>query len=155
MLFRSLRQFHQINVECLGIAEPQADVEIIALAADVLDALGVLRDCTLEINSLGDAESRVTYRGKLVEYFTAHADKLSEDSRVRLQKNPLRILDSKDEGDRAIVKDAPLLADSLNEVSRAFFDSVLRGLGALGVPDRKSTRLNSSHSQQSRMPSSA
>ena len=128
-----MRQFHQINVESLGVAEPQADIEIIALAADILDALGVLGDCTLEINSLGDAESRTVYRAKLVEYFTGHVGQLSEDSRTRLQKNPLRILDSKDEGDRALIPGAPLLADSLNDTSRAFFDQVLRGLDALGV----------------------
>lgn len=136
-----LRQFHQINVECLGIVEPQADVEIIALAADILDALGVLRDCTLEINSLGDAESRVAYRAKLVEYFSGHTAQLSEDSRTRLQKNPLRILDSKDEGDRAIIVNAPLLADSLNEASRAFFDGVRRGLDMLGVQYNVNQRL--------------
>lgn len=136
-----LRQFHQINVECLGIAEPQADVEIIALAADILDALGVLRDCTLEINSLGDAESRVAYRAKLVEYFSGHTAQLSEDSRTRLQKNPLRILDSKDEGDRVIIVNAPLLADSLNEASRAFFDGVRRGLDMLGVQYTVNQRL--------------
>lgn len=136
-----LRQFHQINVECLGIAEPQADVEIIALAADILDALGVLRDCTLEINSLGDAESRVAYRAKLVEYFSGHTAQLSEDSRTRLQKNPLRILDSKDEGDRAIIVNAPLLADSLNEASRTFFDGVRRGLDMLGVQYNVNQRL--------------
>lgn len=136
-----LRQFHQINVECLGIAEPQADVEILALAADILDALGVLRDCALEINSLGDAESRAAYRSKLVEYFGAHSDTLSEDSRTRLQKNPLRILDSKDEGDRALVANAPLLADSLNEASRAFFDGVRRGLDMLSVEYNVNQRL--------------
>ena len=128
-----LRQFHQINVEALGGAEPQTDVEIIALAADVLRALDVIEDTTLEINSLGDSQSRAAYRARLVEYFSRHSENLSADSRNRLARNPLRILDSKDEGDRAIIAGAPLLADSLNPASAEFFAMVRRGLDALGV----------------------
>src|SRR3546814_614342 len=94
------RQFHQIDVEVIGAAEPQADVEVIAVAAEILRRLGILDKCTLELNTLGDPESRAGYRAALVEYFSGHVDKLSEDSRKRLEKNPLRILDSKDEGDR-------------------------------------------------------
>ncbi len=136
-----LRQFHQINVECLGVAEPQADVEIIAMASDILEALGVRKDTTLELNSLGDPESRAAYRTRLVEYFSAHADTLSEDSRTRLARNPLRILDSKDEGDRKLVANAPLFAESFNDKSRAFFDAVRRGLDTLGIAHQVNQRL--------------
>ncbi len=128
-----LRQFHQINVECIGIAEPQADVEVLALGHDTLSALGIRKDTRLEINSLGDPESRAAYRARLVDYFSGHVGQLSDDSRARLERNPLRILDSKDEGDRKIVAGAPMLADSLNSTSAEFFAAVRRGLDALGV----------------------
>ncbi len=128
-----LRQFHQINVECIGIAEPQADVEVLALGHDILSALGIRKDTRLEINSLGDPESRAVYRARLVDYFSGHVGQLSDDSRARLERNPLRILDSKDEGDRKIVAGAPMLADSLNSTSAEFFAAVRRGLDALGV----------------------
>ncbi len=128
-----MRQFHQINMECLGIPEFQADVEALAMGHDILQALGVRKDTTLQINSLGDSESRAAYRARLVEYFAARAENLSEDSRARLDRNPLRILDSKDEGDRKIVAGAPMLADSLNEHSATFFAGVRRGLDALGI----------------------
>ena len=95
-----MRQFHQIDAEIIGVAEPQADIEVVALGADILGALGVLNSTVLEINSLGDAESRSAYREALVAYFGAHRDALSEDSQLRLDRNPLRILDSKDKGDR-------------------------------------------------------
>ena len=95
------RQFHQIGVELLGVPEPQADVEVIAVGAHILRQLGILDRTTLEINTLGDPESRQAYRAVLVDYFSAHRDGLSEDSRNRLERNPMRILDSKDEGDRA------------------------------------------------------
>jgi histidyl-tRNA synthetase len=136
-----LRQFHQVNVECIGIAEPQADVEVLALGHDILTALGIREDTTLEINSLGDSESRAAYRARLVAYFSGHAGALSEDSRARLERNPLRILDSKDEGDRAIVAGAPMLADSLNPASAEFFAAVRRGLDALGVAHKVNQRL--------------
>ena len=89
------RQFHQIGVELLGVAEPAGDVEIIALGAAVLEALGIYECTTLELNTLGNAASRAAYRGRLVEYLSGHRDALSEDSRMRLERNPLRILDSK------------------------------------------------------------
>ena len=135
------RQFHQIDVEVLGAPEPQADVEVIALAADVLDRLGVLDRCTLEINSLGDADSRVTYRRVLVDYLNDHRGKLSEDSQRRLEKNPLRVLDSKDEGDRRVVANAPLLPDHLNEESGDFFAAVRAGLDTLGIAYTVNPRL--------------
>ncbi|WP_417320962.1 histidine--tRNA ligase [Emcibacter sp.] len=128
-----MRQFHQIDVEILGVSEPQADIELLALAADLLGELGLMEHITLEINSLGDTESRLAYRDALVDYFVAHKDSLSEDSLNRLDKNPLRILDSKDEGDREIVAGAPVLQDYFNEASSTFFQQVQEGLAALGI----------------------
>jgi histidyl-tRNA synthetase len=127
------RQFHQIGAELIGPAQPQADIETIALGAEILDALGVLDSCEIQLNTLGDVSSRQAYRAALVEYFSAHQAALSEDSRDRLGRNPLRILDSKDEGDRAIVAGAPSFDAYLNPESRAFFDSVRRGLDALNL----------------------
>ena len=127
------RQFHQIGIELIGVAEPLGDIEVIAAGAQTLDRLGVLRHTILELNTLGDSESRAAYRSALVEYLRGHVDKLSADSRARLDRNPLRILDSKDEGDIAIVRDAPQLKEFLNEPSRRFFDDVRRGLDKLGI----------------------
>jgi histidyl-tRNA synthetase len=127
------RQFHQIDVELLGVAEPLADVEIIALGADILAALGLGEHTTLELNTLGDPESRKAYRAALVDYFSDHRDRLSADRRDRLMRNPLRILDSKDQGDRVLVANAPLFGDYLNQQSRDFFAKVLEGLDLLGI----------------------
>ncbi|WP_246159011.1 histidine--tRNA ligase [Reyranella soli] len=127
------RQFHQIDLEVLGAPEPGADIEVISVAADILDRLGILDRCVLKLNSLGDPESRQVYRKVLVEYYSAHLDKLSEDSKSRLQRNPLRILDSKDEGDKAINAKAPSFADYLNQASRDFFAAVQDGLTAAGI----------------------
>ncbi len=129
-----MRQFHQLDVEILGVAEPQADIEVLALAVELLRELGLMADITLELNSLGDQESRLAYRDALVSYFSAHKDRLSEDSLTRLSKNPMRILDSKDEGDRLLVADAPKISTYYNERSRAFFDEVRGGLDALEIP---------------------
>jgi histidyl-tRNA synthetase len=128
------RQFHQIDLEVLGAPEPAADIEVISVAADILDRLGILERCVLKINSLGDPESRAAYRKVLVDYYSGHVGKLSEDSRDRLQRNPLRILDSKDEGDIGINANAPSFSDHLNEASRDFFKAVQDGLAAAGVP---------------------
>lgn len=128
------RQFHQIGVELIGVETPVADIEVIATGAHILSALGLGDKITLELNTLGDLESRATYREALVAYFTGHVDKLSEDSRVRLQRNPLRILDSKDEGDKALVVNAPRFDDYLNDYSLSFFARVCEGLEAIGVP---------------------
>lgn len=136
-----LRQFHQIDVEILGVEGPQADIEVVALATDILAELGVLEKCSLELNTLGDVESRHAYRDALVEYFSGHKDKLSEDSVDRLERNPLRILDSKDEGDRALVAEAPLMADYLNAFSSDFFATVCGGLDALGIGYNVNQRL--------------
>ena len=119
-----LRQFHQIGVELLGVAEPVGDIEVIALGAAILDALGVQGNTTLELNTLGNTDSRTAYRDVLVEYFGDHRGGLSEDSLTRLERNPLRILDSKNEGDRAIVVGAPEFDDSLDAESRDFFAEV-------------------------------
>ncbi len=135
------RQFHQIDIELLGVAEPLGDVEVIALGAHVLRALGVLDRTTLELNTLGDLESRRAYRAVLVDYFAAHKDRLSADSLERLERNPLRILDSKDEGDRGVVAKAPLFADYLNERSRDYFAEVTAGLDALGIGFEQNPRL--------------
>ncbi|MCK6443139.1 histidine--tRNA ligase [Elstera cyanobacteriorum] len=128
-----LRQFHQIGVELIGPATPLADVEVITAGADILEALGLLDRVLLHLNTLGDAESRTAYRAALVEYFTAHKDKLSEDSLARLEKNPLRILDSKDEGDKALVAGAPLFGQYLTQAAQDFFGAVTEGLSAAGI----------------------
>jgi histidyl-tRNA synthetase len=127
------RQFHQVNFEILGADQPQADIEAISLGFLLLKELGLAEHVTLEINSLGDDESRRNYREALVAYLQQYTDDLSEDSQTRLQVNPMRILDSKNEGDRAIVANAPKLADYYNETSQVFFDTVLAGLDALGI----------------------
>lgn len=128
------RQLHQVGVEVLGATAPQTDVEVLCLAWDFLSALGLRPFIRLELNTLGDAESRAAYREALVAYFEQFKDRLSEDSRTRLEKNPLRILDSKDEGDKKIVENAPAMIDFLNEDSRVFFDSVKAGLTEMGIP---------------------
>ena len=135
------RQFHQIGVELLGVAGPLGDIETIALGAQVLDTLGILPKTVLEINTLGDKESREAYRAVLVTYFAAFRDKLSEDSRARLERNPLRILDSKDEGDRRIVVDAPSFVDYLTPAAQEFFAKVRAGLDALGISHTVNPRL--------------
>jgi len=135
------RQFHQIDIEVIGAPEPAADVEVIAVAADILRSLGILDRCTLELNSLGDGESRQSYRQALVAYLERHRAKLSEDSLRRLAKNPLRILDSKDPGDREVVASAPLLQDHFNDAARNFFAAVQAGLAALDIPFRVDPRL--------------
>ena len=131
-----LRQFHQIDVEILGAPEPLADVEVIALGAQILAELGLAGQVVLELNSLGDPASRRAHRDALVGYLARYRDELSEDSRDRLERNPLRILDSKDSRDREILIGAPSLANSLNEESQAFFTEVRAGLDALGIAYR-------------------
>jgi histidyl-tRNA synthetase len=136
-----MRQFHQTGVELLGVAQPQGDVEIIAVGAAILRELGVLDRTVLEINTLGDSESRGAYRGVLVGYLKGHLNRLSKESVDRLDRNPLRILDSKDEGDQAIVADAPVYTDYLNAASRSFFDSVKQGLDAADIAYQINPRL--------------
>jgi histidyl-tRNA synthetase len=136
-----MRQFHQTGVELLGVPQPQGDVEIIAVGAAILRELGALDRTVLEINTLGDSESRNTYRRVLVDYLQAHKSKLSKDSIDRLDRNPLRILDSKDEGDQTIVARAPVYTDYLNAASRSFFDAVKQGLDASGIAFEINPRL--------------
>tara|TARA_Y100001933_G_scaffold19892_2_gene16838 strand:- start:813 stop:2054 length:1242 start_codon:yes stop_codon:yes gene_type:complete len=126
------RQFHQIDAEIIGAGEPQADVELLAMADQLLKELGIT-GVTLHLNTLGDGDSREAWRAALVEYFLGVKDELSEDSQERLEKNPLRILDSKDRRDRAFVADAPKIDQFLSDDARAFFDSVTSGLDAAGV----------------------
>jgi histidyl-tRNA synthetase len=135
------RQFHQIGVELIGVAPPQADVEIIALGSRILDALGIRQRTKLELNTLGDAPSRAAYREALVSYFSRRVSELSEDSRRRLERNPLRIFDSKDESDRRVSEEAPSFEENLNIVSRDFFARVCAGLDRLGISYRRNARL--------------
>lgn len=127
------RQFHQIGVELIGAGEVQADIEVIALASQLLETLGVSEHVTLELNTLGDPESRAAHREALVAYFAQHEAELSEDSQRRLKENPLRILDSKNEGDKALAANAPKLRDYLNETSQNFWNELRAGLDALGI----------------------
>lgn len=136
-----LRQFHQVGVECLGVDQPISDVETIAMGAQILDKLGILGRTTLEINTLGDRESREAYRAALVEYFSAHKAKLSHDSQERLERNPLRILDSKAEEDKKLVEGAPVFSEYLTAASKDYFDAVLKGLDDSGVTYSQNPRL--------------
>ncbi len=135
------RQFHQLNAELIGVPDPLADVEMLTMGAHILKELGVLERTTLEINSLGDMDSRQAYRELLIAYFSTYESDLSADSRARLTKNPLRILDSKDEKDREILSGAPDMAASINDDSRCFFDTVLERLTKLGISYSLNTRL--------------
>jgi histidyl-tRNA synthetase len=135
------RQFHQIDIELIGPSEPLADAEVIACGWAILQALGVASETVLELNTLGDKESRAAYRGALVGYFTQHQAALSQDSLARLERNPLRILDSKDEGDRRIVANAPVIAGHLTEAAAAFYASVRTWLDRFGVPYRENPRI--------------
>ena len=126
------RQFHQLDAEIIGAGEPQADVELLALADQLLRELGIT-GVTLQLNTLGDADSRDAWRAALVEYFRAVKGELSEDSQERLEKNPLRILDSKDRRDQAFLADAPKIDAFLSDDALRFFDDVKSGLDAAGV----------------------
>ena len=135
------RQFHQLDAEILGVAEPLADIEVIALGAQLLEDLGIAEVTELELNTLGDPESRAAYRDALVTYFSGFRDKLSDDSVLRLERNPPRILDSKDQGDRRIIEGAPDMGDYLNDHSKDFFAAVRGGLDSLGIAYRLNPRL--------------
>jgi histidyl-tRNA synthetase len=126
------RQFHQIDAEIIGAGEPQADVELLAMADQLLKELGI-EGVTLHLNTLGDADSREAWRAGLIDYFGKVRGDLSEDSQERLEKNPLRILDSKDPRDRSFVADAPKIDAYLSDEAVAFFESVTSGLDAAGV----------------------
>ncbi len=128
-----LREFHQVGVELFGVADPIADVEVIALGDQFLETLGLKHRVRCELNTLGDMESRRAYRERLVAYLRDFRDRLSEDSRERLERNPLRILDSKDERDRAIVAGAPAMDEAMTDDARRFFDALRDGLERAGV----------------------
>ncbi|KRM51965.1 histidyl-tRNA synthetase [Ligilactobacillus araffinosus DSM 20653] len=127
-----LREFHQIGVEAFGVDNPTLDVEVIAMAMDLLNSVGV-HSLKLVINTLGDLETRKNYRQALIDYLEPFEDQLSEDSKERLHKNPLRVLDSKDENDQKIVENAPSILDFLTEDSQKHFDTVKQLLENLGI----------------------
>jgi len=134
------RQFHQIGLEFLGVPQARSDVEAIAIAWDLLEALG-LQGLVLELNSLGTAEDRAHYRQQLVAYLEQHRQQLDADSQERLARNPLRILDSKHPDAQALLSDAPQLLSSLAPPSRERFEQVQAGLAALEIPFRFNPRL--------------
>lgn len=134
------RQFHQIGVEILGSADPRADVEAIALATDILKALG-LKNLTLDLNSVGNGEDRQNYREALIHYLTPHKAELDPDSQERLTRNPLRILDSKDKRTKEITLNAPSILDYLGEQSRRHFEVVQQLLTDLEIPYHLNPRL--------------
>lgn len=126
------RQFHQIGVEVLGSADPRADAEVIALGTDILQTLG-LKNLHLSLNSVGNVEDRQQYREALVNYLTPYHADLDPDSQARLSRNPLRILDSKDQKTQEIVRQAPSILDYLGDRSRQHFEQVQQLLSDLGI----------------------
>jgi len=134
------RQFHQIGLEFLGFAAARADVEAIAIAWDLLAALGV-KDLALELNTLGSAEDRARYREQLLAFLRRHRDRLDPDSQERLERNPLRVLDTKHAATQALLAEAPTLADALAPDSRDRFEQVQAGLAALAIPFQLNPRL--------------
>lgn len=135
------RQFHQINFEYLGAKTAYSDIETIALASEILNRLGFKEEITLEINTLGDLASRAEYKKALISYFSKYKDNLSADSLNRLEKNPMRILDSKDEEDKKIVADAPSLLDYLNEESKHYYYKLLEGIKNLGIRYKENPKI--------------
>jgi histidyl-tRNA synthetase len=135
------REFHQLDAEILGAGEPQADVELLSFGHQLLQELGIAEGVTLELNTLGDPETREAWRTSLIDYFEDHRTNLSEDSQARLQRNPLRILDSKDVRDKAICADAPSIDECLTGEAADFFAAVTAGLDAAGVPWKRNPRL--------------
>jgi histidyl-tRNA synthetase len=135
------RQFHQLDAEVIGAGEPAADVELLVFADQLLRELGVAEEVTLQLNTLGDYDTRGRWRAALVEHFEAHRDSLSEESLDRLHRNPMRILDSKDPRDRPIADAAPVVDDYLTDEAAAFFEAVTKGLDAAGVAWTRNARL--------------
>ena len=127
------RQFHQLGVELIGVENPVADTEIVQIAHEFLDQLGLIKKVTLELNSIGDKESRDSFRAALISYLEQYKSDLSEDSLKRLSTNPLRILDSKSPGDQKVIEGAPSLSDHLNDSSRLIFDKIRNNLTALNI----------------------
>jgi histidyl-tRNA synthetase len=135
------RQFHQLDAEIIGAGEPASDVELISMGAQLLAELGLGDRVTLKLNTLGDPATRDAWRNALVEHFSQHRYDLSEESRGRLEKNPLRILDSKEHQDFPIVDSAPVVDDYLSPDAAAFFAKVTAGLDAAGVKWTRDPRL--------------
>ncbi|MDP3550267.1 MAG: histidine--tRNA ligase [Novosphingobium sp.] len=135
------RQFHQIDAEVIGAGEPQADVELLVMADQLLKELGIQDGVTLQLNTLGDGASREAWRTALIDYFRAVKGDLSEDSQDRLERNPLRILDSKDPRDKVFMADAPKIDDFLSDEAQDFFAKVKSGLDAAGVKYDRSQSL--------------
>lgn len=135
------RQFHQLGVEYLGSESPFADVECISLAWELIKSLQLTDKSVIEINSLGDKESREKHKALFVEYLQKFKNDLSDESKIRLEKNPLRILDSKSEGDQKIVQDSPSLQNCLNDHSKNFYDTILTSLEKLNIPFKENARL--------------
>src|SRR4028119_1285693 len=135
------RQFHQLDAEIIGTDSPLADVELLVLADQLLHELGIAEGVTLQLNTLGDAETRDAWRAALVAHFEAHRGDLSEDSLTRLAKNPLRILDSKDPRDRPAADSAPDIDDFLTPEAPGLFDQAPPGLDAAGVAWTRNARL--------------
>lgn len=135
------RQFHQIGVECFGMVGPDIDAELLMLTARLWKSLGLSEHTRLELNSIGTSASRHAYREALVAYLSGYRDQLDKDSLRRLESNPLRILDSKDEGTRKVLEGAPSLADYLDEESREHFAQLRRLLDAAGIEYTVNPRL--------------
>jgi histidyl-tRNA synthetase len=135
------RQFHQLNYEYIGAKGAYSDAETLKLAIDILVSLKIEQDTILELNSLGCLSSRVNYQQKLVGYLSDYKNELSEESQKRLTKNPLRILDSKDERDQKIIKGAPLISECYSDESKSYFDDLLKYLDILNVKYTLSPRL--------------
>jgi histidyl-tRNA synthetase len=135
------RQFHQLDAEVIGAGEPVADVELLSFGDQLLRELGIQDGVTLQLNTLGDAETRDAWRAALVEYFEAHRGSLSEDSLTRLERNPLRILDTKNADERPIADAAPSIDDYLTPEASDFFEQVTAGLDAAGVQWTRNARL--------------
>jgi histidyl-tRNA synthetase len=135
------RQFHQLDAEIIGAGEPQADVELLVMADQLLKDLGISDGITLQLNTLGDGASRDAWRTALISYFRAHSGELSEDSQDRLERNPLRILDSKDPRDKPFTADAPRIDDYLSDEAQDFFAKVTGGLDAAGVAWKRAPAL--------------
>lgn len=135
------REFHQLDAEVIGAGEPQADVELLSFGYQLLRELNITDGVTLELNTLGDPQTREAWRAALIDYFQAHKGELSEDSIARLERNPLRILDSKDQRDKAICVNAPTVDEYLTSEAADFFAAVTAGVDAAGVPWKRSPRL--------------
>ncbi len=135
------RQFHQLDAEVIGAAEPAADVELLCFADQLLKELGINDGVTLQLNTMGDPTSRTAWSSANTAYFSSNSSQLSSDSQLRLNVNPLRILDSKDARDRQLIENAPTVDDSLTSEAADYFSAVTAGLDAAGVNWNRNRRL--------------